>query len=109
MAGLIGKDDESEFRSQVNNFVDYCDRNYLELNVSKIKEMIVNFRRPLKSPPPTFIKYVEVERVSTYKYLSSVLDEKLAWTVYADSIIKRLNSRMFCLRKLGRFGVRTEI
>ena len=24
-------------------------------------------------------------------------------------IIKRLNSRMFCLRKLGRFGVRTEI
>ena len=42
MAGLIGKDDESEFRSQVDNFVDYCDRNYIELNVSKTKEMIVD-------------------------------------------------------------------
>ena len=45
MTGLIGKDDVSEFQSQVNNFVDYCDRNYLELNVSKSKEMIVDFRR----------------------------------------------------------------
>ena len=26
MAGLLGKDDENEFRSQVNYFVDYCDR-----------------------------------------------------------------------------------
>ena len=52
---------------------------------------------------------LEVERVSTYKYLGSVLDEKLAWTAHVDSIVKRLNSRMFCLRKLGRFGVRTEI
>ena len=53
MAGLIGKDDESEFRSQVDNFVDYCDRNYLELNVSKTKELIVDFRRPSKSPRPS--------------------------------------------------------
>ena len=56
MAGLIGKDDEREFRSQVNNFVDYCDRNYLELNVSKTKEMIVDFIRPSKSPPSILIK-----------------------------------------------------
>ena len=72
MAGLIGKDDESEFRS-----------------------------------PPILIKNVEVERVSTYTYLAFVLDEKLAWTAHVDSIIKKLNSRMFCLRKIGRFGVRT--
>ena len=65
--------------------------------------MIVDFRRPSKSPPPILIKNVEVERVSTYKYLVSVLDEKLAWTAHVDNIIKGLNSRMFCLRKLGRF------
>ena len=88
MAGLIGKDDESEFRSQVDNFVDYCDRNYLELNVSKTKEMIVDFRRPSKSPPPILIKNVEVERGSTYKYLGSVLDEKLAWTVSLKGLIQ---------------------
>ena len=71
--------------------------------------MIVDFRRPSKSPPPILIKNVEVERVSTYKYLGSVLDEKLAWTAHVDNIIKRLNSRMFCSRKLGRFCVRTYI
>ena len=77
--------------------------------LSKTKEMIVDFRMPTKSSPPILIKHVEVERVSTYKYLGSVLDEKLAWTAHVDSIIKKLNSRMFCLRKLERFGVRTEI
>ena len=71
--------------------------------------MIVDFRRPSKSPPPILIKDVEVERISTYKYLGSVLDEKLTWTAHVDNIIKRLNSTMFCLRKLGRFGVRTDI
>ena len=71
--------------------------------------MIVDIRRPSKSPPPILMKNVEVERVSTYKYLGSVLDEKLAWTAHVDNIIKRLNSRMFCLGKLGWFGVRTEI
>ena len=95
MAGLIGKDDESECRSQVNHFVDYCDENYLELNISKTKEMIVDFRRPSKSLPPILIKNVEVERVSPYKYLGSVLDEKLARTAHVDNIIKRLNSRMY--------------
>ena len=59
MAGLIGKDDESEFRSQVDNFVDYCDRNYIELNVSKTKEMIVDFRRPSKSTTPILIKMLK--------------------------------------------------
>ena len=59
MTGLIGKDDESEFRNQVNNFVDYCDTNYLELNVFKPKEMVVDFRRPSKSPPPILIKMLK--------------------------------------------------
>ena len=52
---------------------------------------------------------VEVERVSTYKYLGSALDKKLAWTAHVDSIIKRLNSRMFCLRKLGGLGASRDI
>ena len=46
MAGLIDKDDESEFRSQVNNFLDYCDRNTLELNVywgTKVWNIDINF------------------------------------------------------------------
>ena len=54
MAGLIGKDDESEFQSLVNNFVD--ERNYLELNASKAKETIADFRRSSKSPLPILIK-----------------------------------------------------
>ena len=71
--------------------------------------MRVDFRRPSKSVPPILIKKFGVERVSTYKYLGSVIDEILAWTAHVDNIIKRLNSRMFCLRKLERFGVRTDI
>ena len=34
LIGLISKDDDSAFLSQVDSFVNHCDANYLELNVS---------------------------------------------------------------------------
>ena len=37
LIGLISKDDDSAFLSQVDSFVNHCDANYLELNVSKTK------------------------------------------------------------------------
>ena len=47
--GLITNSDESECRDQVNKLINWCGENYLELNASKTKEMIVDFRRK-KSP-----------------------------------------------------------
>ena len=56
LIGLISKDDDRAFLSQVDSFVNHCDTNYLELNVSKTKEMVIDFRQARSDPQPVDIK-----------------------------------------------------
>ena len=97
------------FLSQVDSFVNHCDTNYLELNVSKTKEMVIDFRQARSDPQPVDIKGSAVARVETYKYLGIVLNNKLSWGDHVDLIVKKLNSRMYCLRKLNSFHITPEI
>ena len=109
LIGLISKDDDSALLSQVDSFVNHCDANYLELNVSKTKEMVIDFRQTRPDPQPVDIKGSAVARVDMYKYLGIVLNNKLSWGDHVDFIVKKLNSRMYCLRKLNSFNITPEI
>ena len=51
--------------------------------------------------PPIFINGGEVERVTEYKYRGVVLDNKLEWSSNFDNILKELNSKFHCFRKLN--------
>ena len=46
-----------------------------------------------------------MERVETYKYLGVVFDTKLNLKENINSVLKKVNTRMYCLRKLRSFGV----
>ena len=107
MMGLINNDDYSSYMLEINHFVEYCDRNYLVLNVKKIKEMLIDFRRQTSEPDSVVIK--GENRVSTYEYLGITVDSLLSWHFQIDTMLKKLHSRMYCLRKLRSFGVRQEI
>ena len=50
-----------------------------------------------------------VERVDTYKYLGVVFDRKLNWKENINSVLKKVNSRMYCTRKLRSFGVNSDM
>ena len=67
------------YHKQIENFVKWCDKHYLYLNVSKTKEMCIDFRKIQRCPKPVYIKGEAVERVETYKYLGVVFDSKLNW------------------------------
>ena len=82
-----------------------CDIKYLYLNVSKTKEMCIDFRKIHRCPKPAYIKGEAVERVETYEYLSVVFDSKLNWKENINSVLKKVNTRMYCLRKPRSFGV----
>ncbi|XP_072044920.1 uncharacterized protein [Amphiura filiformis] len=110
MIGLIADDDDTVYQQQLVRFVNYCDANYLELNVSKTKEMVVDFRTSKsRSPGPVVLKGGNVERVSSYKYLGIMIDDKLNWHIHVDHMVKKLNSRMYCFRKLNFFHVNSRI
>ena len=90
-------------------FVDWCDNSYLDLNVTKTKEMIVYFRKQEHSPGKTIIHNNEVEIVSKYKYLGTTFDEKMKWDDNTEEIVKKGQQRLYLLRKLNCFSVYQKI
>lgn len=65
-----------EFRITIRDFVDWCNNN-VRLNISKTKEMVIDFRRKRPKPDPVSILGTEVDLVSNYKYLGLQPDNKL--------------------------------
>ena len=98
LTGLISND-ESRYRESIENLKEWCDNNFLELNVSKTKEVVVDFRRKSSELEPVTLKSEPVERVSLYKYLGVTIDDKLNFSEHTQVISKKANKRMFFLRK----------
>ena len=107
--GLIEKGNDSFFKQGINDFVTWCKNNFLKLNVSKTKEMIINFTRSQNDPEEIVIDGSKVQRVEFYKYLGVVFDNKLKFAQNMNEIVKKVNSRLLCLYKLRSFHVKTEI
>ncbi|XP_077155342.1 uncharacterized protein LOC143817741 [Ranitomeya variabilis] len=74
---IVGDRGEEEYRRVVSDFVNWCQTNCLELNVKKIKEMVVSYRKKKEDYLPITIVGQEVEIVESYKYLEVHLDSKL--------------------------------
>ncbi|KAI4874531.1 hypothetical protein NFI96_008029 [Prochilodus magdalenae] len=69
-----------EYRSLVEDFVEWCTTNQLKLN---IQGDCIDFRR----------------------YLGVHLDERLDWSVNTDIVYKKAQSRLYFLRRLGSFRI----
>ena len=95
LVGKISNDEDALYHKQIENFVNWCDQNYLYLNVSKTKEMCINFRKNQRCRKPVYIKGEAVERVKTYKYFGVVFDSKLNWKENINSMLKKVNTRMY--------------
>ena len=103
--GLISDDDSSKYVNEINRFATYCKPHFLEQNLKKTKEMIIDFRKSKALPDPIIINDHTVERVCTYKYFGVMLNNDLSWINNTDYIISKHNSRLYCLRKLKKLNV----
>ena len=68
------------------------------VNVKKRKEMLIDFRKASTVIPDFFIDDVKVERVTEYKYLRTVQDNKLNSNKNTDFIDKWCQPRIFFLQ-----------
>ena len=109
LVGKYSNDEDALYHKQIENFVNWCDKNDLYLNVSKTKKMSIDFRKNQRCPKPVYIKGESVERVYTYKYLGVVFESNLNWRQNISSMLKKVNSRMYCMRKLRPFGVNFDM
>lgn len=90
--GRIAGGDEAAYRREVASLVSWCGDNNLILNTEKTKEMIVDMRKERRTHQPLFIRELEVERVSHFKYLGVHISEDLTWNHTSRSWSRRPNS-----------------
>ena len=65
----IREEEEGEYRTLVDSFVEWSEQNHLRLNVDKTREMVIDFRRKKMPSQPLQIRREMVEEVEDYKYL----------------------------------------
>lgn len=87
----------------------WCEDNNLTLNTDKTKEMIVDMRKERRPQQPLFIRELEVERVSSLKYLGVHISEDLTWTLNSTQLVKKVQQRLYFLRRLRKFGMLPKI
>ncbi len=93
--GLINNNDETAYLGEVKRLTSWCQDNCLSLNVSKTKELIVDFRKRQNRPyTPLMISGTPVERVSSFKYLGVNISEDLTWTAHIQTQVKKARQRL---------------
>ena len=99
---------EEAYSCEVNRFCEWCKNNHLTLNVDKTKELVFDYRRKKEPLTPLLIDGKIVSIVESYKYLGLKIDSKLHWSNHAHDVCKKVNQRLYVLRKLRSFKVNPE-
>ena len=103
VVGLITNTDETFYRREISNFSKWCSDNFLILNTKKTKEMVIDFRHKKQELTPVNIDNCDIETVNEYKYLGTVIDDKLNWNSNTDKVYTKCQQRLFLLRRLRSF------
>lgn len=106
LALLSNTDSITAYQQSITHFTQWCTDNFLELNVSKTKEMV--FHNSHSPPPglvPTSIHNEGVEQVNHFKYLGLIIDNKLTFEQHITNIHKRSQQRLYVIRKLRALSV----
>ena len=74
---LITDNDETAYKEEVRDLTVWCQDNNLSLNVSKTKEMTVDYRKRQAKQAPININSTEVEWVESFKSLGVHITNRL--------------------------------
>lgn len=106
VGGLIYHNYESSYRREVEDIVDWCGLHNLQLNVGKMKEMVVD----LGGDTPTLHWPLEaVEMVHSFKYPGVHIYRDLTWTDNTRTNIKKAHQCLYFLRKLSKAGLNSSV
>ena len=104
VVGLITNNNETAAREEVRDLAGWCQNNNLSLNVTKTKEMIVDYRKRRTEHAPIHIGGAVVEHVESFKFLGVHITNKLTWSKHTMTVVKQTQQKLFPLRKLKIFA-----
>ena len=109
MVCLITNNDEMAYREEVRDLAVWCQDNNLTLNVSKTKELIVDYRKIITEQAPINIDGAVLDWVESFKFLGVHITNKLSWSKHTRPVMKRAQQHLFLLKRLKRFGMDPQI
>ena len=107
--GLINDNNEDEYRQTIAYVTKWCSENFLDLNITKTKEMILDMRRNQNSKAPITINNSSVATVQSYKYLGVIIQDNLKWTEHVEAQTKKANKRMYYVQRLRKLKIDSSI
>ena len=103
IVGCVSEGNDLEHKKVITNFSDWCGQNYLRINATKDKELLIDFRRKAATNSPGNIQGLDIETVDSDRYLGVHLNNKLSWTTNTDVLYKQGQSRLYLMRRLRSF------
>ena len=98
VVGLITDNDEAAYREVRQPPLPQ--HNNLSLNVSKTKELIVDYRKRRAEQAPININGAVVEQVGSFKLLGVHITNNLSWSKHTNAVVKRAQQNLFPIRRL---------
>ena len=109
MTTVITDNDETAYREEVRDLAVWCQDNNLSLDMSKTKELILDYRKRRAELAPIPIDKAVVKRVESFKLLCVHITNKLSWSKHTKTVMKRAQQSLFPIRKMKRFGMGPQI
>lgn len=106
VVGLITDNDETAYREEVHSLTLWCQQCNLSLNINKIKEILVDFRRQDRQYSHIGINGKSVYGVSRFKLLGVHITEDLIWSAHTVAVVKKAHQCLLFLRWLRMFGLK---
>ena len=105
IAGLFTSEDNSEYLNCISFVNNWCADNFLKLNVSKTKELVLDFRKSRVGYDPVVINDMVVDTCDSYKYLGIHFDCKLKFVDQVDNVYKKSLKKLYYIRTMYQLNV----
>ena len=109
IAGLICNNDVQEYLSCIEFVNSWCSENFLDLNVSKTKEVMLNFRRINVVNQPVIINNLDVDICDTYKYLGVTIDSRLKFDEHVKVQASKGFKKLYFVRTLYNLNINVDV
>ena len=106
-AEIVAKGQLSSAQAIADKVVGRSNRNRLQLNPDKCKELRISFSK--QSPDFTLVQVdnKSLEVVKQAKLLGLTFDNKLSWNSHIENIVKKASKRLYFLSQLNRAKIPT--
>ena len=105
MAEALSRDAIPAIQSNLESTTIWTNCNWMKLNTSKCKEMLMCFLRKRPEIQPLCVNGKVLETVKSHKVLGLIIQDNLKWNKHIEKSTSKASKRLHIIRVLQRGGV----